>query len=293
MENKNCNLFMVIFVFVGGKLDKTEAIVVPSSVRCSVRYKQELRSDTLAMAREFGTAEIFGTWTVNLKNDAYALATTQNKETVTDVPLFCMLVNREWHRAWNFIRQQWATFYTGGIRGSEWVMEFQQRGAPHMHFLLWTRKTIEELVQQNDNIDSQIVSCSSVSENAELQQLIDECQRHKHSESYCVRTDRIGRKYCRFQFPKELSEKTHVQDDQEIVIYRRKPGDEMVNGYSPWLLLFTRSNQDIQLNLGERAISYLVKYISKKGETFEGRIDEGKYFFYYLIFATYLMVWFR
>lgn len=259
----------------GGRLDKTEAIVVPSSVRCSARYKEVLRSDTLAMAREFKTPEIFGTWTVNMNNEAYSLAMDPDKRAVTDIPLFCSLVNREWHRVWTFIRKKWAPYYTGGLRASEWVMEFQDRGAPHMHFLAWTHKSVEELVEQNDEPDMQLVSCSSRSEEPDLQRLIDLCQRHAHTEDYCIRTTQDGVRFCRFRFPKDLSDKTRLADEGDVIIYRRKAGDEMINTYSPWLLLLSQSNQDIQLNRGKRAVSYLVKYVSKKSESFEGRIEEG------------------
>lgn len=128
------------------------------------------------MAWEFGTAEIFGTWMVNMHNEAYALAMSDNKWSITNIPLFCALVNCEWHQTWSFIHLKWANYYAGGLWASKWVMEFQERGAPHMHFLLWTNKSVDELVKQNDDPDMQVVCCSSRSEDPELQHLINQCQ---------------------------------------------------------------------------------------------------------------------
>ena len=98
-------------------------------------------------------------------------------------------------------------------------IEFQARGSPHAHCVIWVKDAPEYGVDHDsqvcDFID-QCVSCKLPKEDGKLRELVLLLQQHKRS-SYCKRN-----KSCRFNFPKPPSSKTLVaksnEDDDDDVV---------------------------------------------------------------------------
>ena len=98
-------------------------------------------------------------------------------------------------------------------------IEFQARGSPHAHCVIWVKDAPEYGVDHDsevcDFID-QYVSCKLPKEDGKLRELVLLLQQHKHS-SYCKRN-----KSCRFNFPKPPSSKTLIakcsEDDDDDVV---------------------------------------------------------------------------
>ena len=83
---------------------------------------------------------------------------------------------------------------------------------------------------------------------------------HRHSE-----TCRKHKTFCRFGFPRPLSDKTKfldlesneiVQNGGRICVLKREPGEEFVNNYSPRLLRLWQANMDIQPYGSAIALAY-------------------------------------
>ena len=86
-------------------------------------------------------------------------------------------------------------------------IEFQARGSPHAHCVVW----VKDAPQYDESPDSvvcdfidQYISCKLPPEDGKLKELVLLLQRHKHS-SYCKRN-----KTCHFNFPKPPSLKTLI-----------------------------------------------------------------------------------
>ena len=98
-------------------------------------------------------------------------------------------------------------------------IEFQARGSPHAHCVIWVKDAPEYGVDHDsevcDFID-QYVSCKLPNQDGKLRELVLLLQKHKHS-SYCKRN-----KSCRFNFPKPPSSKTLIaksnEDDDDDVV---------------------------------------------------------------------------
>ena len=92
-------------------------------------------------------------------------------------------------------------------------IEFQARGSPHAHCVIWVKDAPEFGVDNNDDVCDfidQCVSCKVPAEDGKLKDLVLLLQKHKHS-SYGRRN-----KTCRFSFPKPPSSKTLItKDDPE------------------------------------------------------------------------------
>ena len=86
-------------------------------------------------------------------------------------------------------------------------IEFQARGSPHAHCVIWVKdapKHIESPDSEVCDFIDQYVSCALPAEDGKLKELVLHLQQHKHS-SYCKRN-----KTCRFHFPKPPSPKTLI-----------------------------------------------------------------------------------
>jgi len=95
--------------------------------------------------------------------------------------------------------------------------------------------------------------------------LVNKLQRHTRcNSSYCLRVDRIGCQYCRFGYPKEITENTHLRDDNgqpELITARN---DLLLNPHDHLQLQGWRTNVDLKSVFSiEVALHYISKYVSK------------------------------
>jgi hypothetical protein len=102
----------------------------------------------------------------------------------------------------------------GKIRHYSYRIEFQQRGSPHAHIVIWT----DDAPKPEDDHDAvtkfidQYVTCQipNEDEDPELHELVTTVQQHHHSAT-CKKKGT----FCRFNFPKLPSRKTIVAHELE------------------------------------------------------------------------------
>jgi hypothetical protein len=87
-------------------------------------------------------------------------------------------------------------------------IEFQMRGSPHAHCLLWTSDGPDMSSATDDEIlkffAKKITGHLSTEQDSELHNLVNRLQRHSHS--VACRKKKTGQ--CRFNFPKPPSDRT-------------------------------------------------------------------------------------
>ena len=139
-----------------------------------------------------------------------------------------------------------------------WKREYQARGAPHYHVLVWVRVIGQDdpdkvLAWIEERITCHIPDkkCSP-----DLHRLVTRYQLHKCS-SYCKREKKCGRHTfitrCRFAFPRPVCSTAKLNPVQDSLksrnrIYQltRTDSEVRVNDYNPLLLLLWKANIDIQ-----------------------------------------------
>ena len=157
--------------------------------------------------------------------------------------------------------------------------EYQARGAPHYHAVLWVKDAPTIGIDHSDEVMSWIeerMTCRipDESSNPKLHKLVTRYQSHKCSE-YCRRRKKHGGVFvtrCKFGFPREVNETGQINsvDDslksrKKIYLLPRSEKETRVNDYNPLLLLLWRANMDIQF-IAEKSLSlahYVSGYVTK------------------------------
>ena len=196
------------------------------NVRGSPPYYQRTFYDLLAMIRQLGTPTWFFTlsaadmkWPDIIQTiakqygvyytdeDVAALSFEEKSNWLRHNPVTAA---RHFHYRLNVFFQQFlksAAKPLGDIADYAIRIEFQARGSPHAHCVIWVKDAPKYGVDDDksvcDFID-QYISCDIPSEDNKLKELVLLLQQHKHS-SYCKRHNK-----CRFSFPKPPSTKTLI-----------------------------------------------------------------------------------
>ena len=236
------------------------------------------------MVREYGSPTLF----ITLSCAEYeSLEITRYLRKVNDVsnryPIgkLCtkdpISVSRKFHDFFNIVILKGVLF---PVAHYFYKKEYQVRGAPHYHILLWiddapiagTDEPEDVLLWIQNRITYRIPEEES---NPELHQLVTKYKSHKCS-GYCQRKKKVKETfitYCRFGFPRQTCECATLRSVVECIkssqrqIYRlpRSAEEIKINNYNPLLLMLWKANMDIQF-VGESSLAiaqYVTGYVTK------------------------------
>ena len=161
-----------------------------------------------------------------------------------------------------------------------WKKEYQARGAPHYHVLLWIRDAPVIGQHDPDRVLTWIqerITCHIPNKDGspELHRLVTRYQFHKCSK-YCRRRHKCGRysfiTRCRFGFPRPVCDGAKLNPVEESLKSRNKiyqltrlASEVRVNDYNPLLLMLWKANIDIQF-VAENSLAlahYVSGYVTK------------------------------
>jgi len=180
-----------------------------------------------------------------------------------------------------------------------WRVEYQARGAPHIHCLLWIEDAPLIGKQSNEEVKAYIDSIATCSlpdkdDSPVLHELVTKFQCHKCNK-YCTKSfKRNGQFYkkCRFGFPRPVKQQTEINDVIECLavnkstqqrkrLYhlQRKEDELNINDYNAALLLASQSNVDVQYigHIGSRLPYYITSYITKHERSEQDQMWEEIY----------------
>ena len=160
-----------------------------------------------------------------------------------------------------------------------WKKEYQARGAPHYHIVLWIDNAPVIGVDDNSKVVKWIkeqITCRIPDQktNPELYTMVTKYQMHKCS-AYCRHKKKVNGLFvtkCKFGFPRQEMEKGEIFDVEQCLKTRRKiyalPRGDLevrVNDYNPLIILLTKANMDIQF-IAESSLAlahYVTGYVTK------------------------------
>ncbi|PZC74948.1 hypothetical protein B5X24_HaOG206881 [Helicoverpa armigera] len=273
------------------------------NVRGSASYWQKCCSELIAMVRTLGPPTWFLTFSCNdlnwpemIKalliadgrdiNDAECLTFPERLELVQKHPV---VIARQFTIRVNALMRLLKHNHDcleGPIEDYWYRVEFQNRGSPHLHMLVWCNNVPEFSTPQGIEVIEKVVSCSLSPNDPVLRKLVEDLQIHKHTQTCKKNRQDNG---CRFGFPKPASDNTVCLGPDEALanngrfcLLKRTSDESMVNNYNVILLGIWKANIDIQPCGSYSAVAYYVaKYASKcephdAGEVIRDAISKAK-----------------
>ena len=260
------------------------------NIRGTSAYWNTIKSDLFALIRQLGPPTLFLTISANdlgwidlyevmkkvgvhLPGPASELTSSQRAKLLSANPV---IAAHHFHHRWKCLK----TFIFGPngpfgkLSDFFWRIEFQMRGSPHVHCLLWLQNSPDlntTLGKQEcpEFIDS-IISASipNKEKDPDLYEKVTSKQIHHHT--FSCKSSRNKRTKCRFNFPKPIAKKTVLTHPDDVghkpnfYNLKRNKHETMVNNYNPSVLKLFNANMDLQV-VGSviGMVDYITTYVCK------------------------------
>ncbi|KAG5666052.1 hypothetical protein PVAND_017748, partial [Polypedilum vanderplanki] len=163
----------------------------------------------------------------------------------------------------------------GRVIDNWWRIEFQKRGSPHLHLVVWIENALSFETPEGIALIDKVVSCHypSEQEDSELHDLVKKNQRHQHTHT-CHKNNSQN---CRFAFPRQPCQQTRIvppsydefiRNGGRFCTLKRNSNETYINNYNREILELWNANMDIQPCGNNEAIAfYIAKYVAKSEPT--------------------------
>ena len=266
-------------------------IILPASFTGSPRWYHNKLQDSLAYIRKFGSPDLFITTTMNpqdpvVKNCIY---TGQRPEDRPDI--VCRVFQRH-------VQEMKKLMVNHSIFGklSAWLysIEYQKRGLPHAHWLLWLSRNDRIHPDSVDNIVCAEIPAKE--KDAVLYELVTTCMIHgpcgkQFPNAPCMKDGK-----CSKGFPKPFCNDTTITDGYPTY-KRRSPRDggntfvkavkhkdtfidytvdnRWVVPYNPYLIRALGVHSNVEICMSVKAIKYVIKYVHKGNDQSSFAVTES------------------
>ncbi|KAG0610723.1 hypothetical protein M758_7G086700 [Ceratodon purpureus] len=242
-------------------------IILPSSHIGSARNMFELFQDSMAITRFFQHPDVFGTMTAN-PNWREIQEALLPGQTAADRP---DIVARVFELKRNALMANIRKMHFSGKSVAEvFVIEFQKRTLPHMHFLIFLAN--EDKIREPCQVDR--IVCAKFPDEQEDPELFGMVLKHMVygpcTRDWCL--DETGQ--CTKRFPKFFQDQTAMDQDGYPLYRRRNDGrsfekhgfffnNSHVVPYNPDLIRKYNCHINIEVCAFVQAVKYIDKYIYK------------------------------
>ncbi|XP_074297194.1 uncharacterized protein LOC141627892 [Silene latifolia] len=246
-------------------------LIVPSSLVGGGPYMRVNYLDTMTICRWFGYPDLFITFTCNPKwpeITRFVRNRGLNPEVRPDILSRVFKIKLD-----ELMIDLKERHIFGRVRAVVYTIEFQKRGLPHAHILLFLHR--EDKFPEAADIDK-IISAEIPNpvENPVLHAFVCTHMIHGPCGTAKPRSPCMVGSTCSKNFPKKCTERTTIGEDGYPIYKRSKTGPTIYkdrvaldNGsvvpYNPYLLLKYRAHINVEWCNQSKAIKYLFKYINK------------------------------
>ncbi|XP_072054825.1 uncharacterized protein [Arachis hypogaea] len=246
-------------------------VILPSSFTGGKRYMFNNCQDAMAICKHFGYPDLFMTMTCNPNWSEFQRYTSIDGIPIVDHPdISCRVFHAKLKCLLTDLKD--GVFF-GPLNAGMYTIEFQKRGLPHAHIVLWLDG--RSRLQSIEIIDELI--CAELPNPTRYPQLYDvvtkfmihgPCGQLRFN-SPCMRDGRCSKFY-----PKRFSEQTSFDEDGYPIYRRRDLGvtyeaysvqidNRFVVPYNPLLLMKYRAHINLEFCNKSNVIKYLFKYVNK------------------------------
>ncbi|CAF1544942.1 unnamed protein product [Adineta ricciae] len=268
-----------------GKADNIGQLVIfPSTFTGSPRHMHEYRQDSMTYVRNYGRPDLFVTFTCNRNWEEIKEELMDGQEPADRHDLLARLFKLKLTMLMNIITK---THVFGPTRCWMYSIEWQKRGLPDAHILIWLKEKIKP-----DQIDSVIsAELPDPEQDPRLFEIIVKTMIHgpcgdHNQNSRCMEEPPNSKiKKCTKRYPKQFVQETETGDDGYPTYRRRSPDDggaktkikikinnvvqEMeidnrwVVPYCPLLSRLFQAHINVEYCNSVKSIKYICKYVNK------------------------------
>ena len=238
--------------------------ILPSNFVGGERYMRQCYQDAMAIVRNFGRPDLFITFTAN--PNWPEIQRDLNGMPYTSRPDICVRIFYAKYK--ELLKDLQERQVLGAIDAYVSVVEFQKRGLPHVHLLLFLKT--DDKIRDAAALDQVIwAELPNYERYPDLHRLVLNNMIHRCDER-CW--DNNGR--CKRHYPKLLSNET-IMIENAITVYKRRPGNGVTNQhghlvtnarvvpYNPYLLMKYGSHINVEWCSSSKSVKYLFKYVFK------------------------------
>ena len=244
-----------------------QRLILPSSHSGSPRHMYQLFQDSMAICRHFHKPDIFLTMTCNPKwpEIQSALLPGQKAEDRPDI------VTRVFNMKKDALLKEVKSGIFGRYVASVHTIEFQKRGLPHMHLLIFLGPECK--IRTPADVDR--VTCAQIPDpelHPQLHKTVTTCMLHRCEEKKCLENGR-----CKKNYPKAFCEETQFKEDGYPEVARPDNGrthtttrgnaqtftNRDVIPYNPYLSAKYDCHINVEVCVSVKAVKYIHKYIYK------------------------------
>ncbi|XP_074339091.1 uncharacterized protein LOC141677199 isoform X4 [Apium graveolens] len=271
-----------------GDVDATDVgkrVVLPSSFTGGYRYMQQNFQDSLALCKEFGHPDLFITFTCNPKwaEIQHAVHASGSHDASVHPDIVARVFKMKLDTMINDLTKK---HVLGRLIGVVYTVEFQKRGLPHAHIVIWLA-TADKLVTMDD-IDS-VISAEIPDKDADPvgYQAVSQFMMHGPCGAANPKCPCMSNGQCTKHYPKTFRDATTLDDDG-YAVYRRRDlkitvecngihlDNRHVVPYHRGLLVKYQGHINVEYCNRSLSIKYLFKYIGKGPDTAIIRLEQGR-----------------
>jgi Helitron helicase-like domain at N-terminus len=263
--------------------DMGQKVILPATFTGSTRDMMENLQNSLAIARKYGTADVFLTMTANPNWPEVKDALLEG-QTPQDRP---DLVARVFHlKKEELIRCITKDHILGRTVARVHTIEFQKRGLPHMHLLIWFDQ--DSKIRAPEDVDSLIsATFPDQQTHPRLYKLVCELMTHgpcgsEHPNAPCMQDGK-----CSKHFPKAFQEETSINEDgypqyccpndgKQHNVRGHMMDNRNVIPFCAMLLLKFECHINVELTFNMCSIKYIHKYVYKGHDRTTMELSENR-----------------
>ncbi|XP_045823935.1 uncharacterized protein LOC123916509 [Trifolium pratense] len=246
-------------------------VVVPSSFTGGRRYMFNNCQDSMALCKKFGYPDLFLTVTCNPKWDEIQRHLSKSRNHAPYRPdISCRVFHVKLKEMMKDFKKG---HFFGRLVASVYTIEFQKRGLPHAHILLWLDK--RDRLDSPASIDS--VICAEIRDEnlfPKLYYVVSRFMIHGPCGKDIEYSPYMKNYRCSKFYPKKFVKQTTF-DERGYPIYRRRDlgvtvlkkeiqlDNRSVVPYNPSLIMKYQAHVIIEFCNKSNCIKYLFKYITK------------------------------
>ena len=249
--------------------------ILPSSYAGSPRHMHEYAQDAIAYVRLYGRPDLFITFTCNQSWDEILQLLLQGQSAVHRHDITARVFRQKLKSLINYIVKH-EVF--GSVRCWMYSVEWQKRGLPHAHILIWLHKKIT-----SNEIDD-VISAEIPDKNVDkgLHDIIVKNMIHGPCSALNENSPCMAKGRCTKQYPRLLVSNTitgndgypqyrrrSTEDGGKTAIIKKRNGttievdNQWVVPYSPLLSKTFNAHINVEYCNSVKAIKYICKYVNK------------------------------